>query len=185
MAGDADALSEAARRGAANTPPLERNGRQERGLAEGDALHPVLQVASEAGPVGAIFPRASAADAEAYLAMRGNPDPFDERPNAPPRPLAASTLHQQREHIRLAASVLIEGGIPRADITSLADLVEPERFKMVLRHYMGANGQPNAFVICMAKTLDRDRLLSRRAQMPSTLPGSRHLPASFHPSHST
>ena len=36
----------------------------------------------------------------------------------------------------------------------LADLVQPERFKIVLRHYhSGANGQPNAFVICLAQTL--------------------------------
>ena len=99
------------------------------------------------------LPESFRRDAEAYLAMRGDPDPFDERPNAPPRPLAASTLHQQREHVRLAASVLIESGIPKEDIKSLAALVEPDRFKMVLRHYMGANGKPNAFVICMAKTL--------------------------------
>jgi integrase len=93
------------------------------------------------------------ADAEAYLAMRANPDPFDERRNAPPRPLAPRTLHQQREHVRLAASVLIEAGTLRTDATSLADLVEAEHFKQVLRHYMGANGEPKAFVVCMAKTL--------------------------------
>jgi integrase len=92
-------------------------------------------------------------DADAYTAMRANPDPFDERPNAPRSALAESTLHQQREHIRLSASVLIESGVPGEDIKSLADLIEPERFKTVLRHYRGANGQPNAFVICLAKTL--------------------------------
>ena len=75
-------------------------------------------------------------DAEAYLAMRAKPDLFDERPNAPRRPLAESTLHQQSEHLRLAASVLIESGVPVEDIKSLADLVEPERFKTILRHYL-------------------------------------------------
>ena len=50
-------------------------------------------------------------------------------------PLAESTLRQQREHLRLAASVLIESGVAVEDIKSLADLVEPERFKAVLRHY--------------------------------------------------
>ena len=40
------------------------------------------------------------------------------------------------------------------EITSLADLVEPERFKTVLRHYHErANRKPNAFVIGLAKTL--------------------------------
>lgn len=92
-------------------------------------------------------------DTEAYLAMRAEPDLFDERPNAPRGPLALSTLRQQREHLRLAASVLVESGEAVEDIKSLADLVEPERFKTILRHYLGADGQPNAFVVCLAKTL--------------------------------
>ena len=94
------------------------------------------------------------AAAEAYLAMRANPDPFDERPNAPVRPLAASSVNQQMMHLRLAASVLVESGVPIENLTSLAELVEPERFKMVLRHYhQRANGQPNAFVVGLAITL--------------------------------
>ena len=90
-------------------------------------------------------------DAEAYLAMRAEPDLFDERPNAPRRPLAATTLRQQREHLRLAASILIQSG---EEIASLADLIRPEQFKAVLRYYHSqANGEANAFVIALAKTL--------------------------------
>jgi integrase len=90
-------------------------------------------------------------DADAYLALRANPDLFDERPEAPKRPLAASTLRQQREHLRLAASVLLQDG---EDIGALADLVKPEQFKKVLRYYHNqANREPNAFVITLAKTL--------------------------------
>jgi integrase len=93
-------------------------------------------------------------DAEAYLAMRANPDPFDENPNAAKQPLAPSTLRQQRDHLRLTASILIEGGTAVEDIKCLADLLDLERFKLVLRRYHHrANGQPNAFVICVAKTL--------------------------------
>ena len=93
-------------------------------------------------------------DADACLAARGKPDLFDERPDAPRGPLAASTLHQQRVHLRLAASVLIESGIALADIKSLADLVEPERFKTILRHYHEqADRKPNAFVISLSITL--------------------------------
>ena len=100
------------------------------------------------------LPASSRADAEAYLAMRANPDPFDERPNAPVRALAASTLQQQKAHLRLAASVLVESGMPVAEVTSLAVLVHPERFKTVLRHYHErANGQPNAFAVCLSTTL--------------------------------
>ncbi len=93
-------------------------------------------------------------DAEAYLAGRADPDVFDETAAAPRRPLAPKTLRQQREHLRLAASVLVEAGTDVADIASLADLVERERFKTVLRHYHNKwNGQPSAFAVCLAKTL--------------------------------
>jgi integrase len=100
------------------------------------------------------LPASFRADVEAYAAMRLNPDLFDERPNAPPRPLAASTIQQQKAHLRLAGSVLVEGGVPLAQVTSLSILVEPERFKTVLLHYHErAGGQPNAFVVCLAQTL--------------------------------
>ena len=90
-------------------------------------------------------------DADAYLTLRANPDLFDQRPEAPNRPLAATTLRQQSEHLRLAASILVQNG---EEIASLADLVRPEQFKTILRHYLGqAKGEPNAFVIALAKTL--------------------------------
>jgi integrase len=90
-------------------------------------------------------------DADAYLELRANPDLFDERPEAPKRPLAATTVRQQRIHLRLAASILVQKG---EEVDSLADLVRPERFKAILRHYHNqANGEPNAFVVGLAKTL--------------------------------
>lgn len=93
-------------------------------------------------------------DAEAYLAMRANPDPFDENPKAPKRPLAQNTLRQQREHLRVAASILIESGTAVKDSKCLADLVEPGALKCVLRYYHDrANRQPNAFVNSLAQTL--------------------------------
>jgi integrase len=50
--------------------------------------------------------------------------------------------------------VLIESGIAKADIEGLADLLNLERFKLVLSHYNSrANGQPNAFAISLSKTL--------------------------------
>jgi integrase len=100
------------------------------------------------------LPASLLGDTESYLAMRARPDPFDERPNAPIRALAASTLQQQKAHLRLAASVLVESGLPVAEVSSLAVLVEPERFKTVLRYYHErANGQPNAFAVCLSTTL--------------------------------
>ena len=93
-------------------------------------------------------------DVRSYIALRADPDLFDERQNAPMRALAASTLHQQGLHLRLSASVLVESGVPVEEITSLAHLIEPERFKTILRHYLQRrDGTPNAFAVCLAKTL--------------------------------
>jgi hypothetical protein len=89
-------------------------------------------------------------DADAYLSLRANPDLFDQRPEAPKRPLAATTLRQQSEHLRLAASILVQNG----EISSLADLVRPERFKTILRYYHDqAKREPNSFVVALATTL--------------------------------
>jgi hypothetical protein len=123
-------------------------------------------------------------DVEAYLAIRARPDPFDESPSAPPRPLAASTLNQQREHLRLSASLLIESGVPIEEIACLADLVEPERFKAILLPYhLRANRQPNAFVICLAQTLIQvakyhvdvsEELIAELKRIASKLPAVPH-----------
>lgn len=93
-------------------------------------------------------------DADAYLAMRENPDLFDDRPDAPTRPLAVATLRQQREHLRLAASVLVAQGHSIDTITSLTDLVDIAAFKTILRHYHDqAGGKANAFATGLATTL--------------------------------
>jgi integrase len=90
-------------------------------------------------------------DADTYLALRANRDVFDKRPKAPKRPLAATTLRQQRLHLRLAASILAQSG---ERVESLAHLVSLERVKTILRYYHNqANREPNAFVIGLAKTL--------------------------------
>lgn len=93
-------------------------------------------------------------DVDAYIGMREAPDVFADDPDSPTRPLAATTLRQQREHLRLAGSVLVEHGRPVDAITSLADLVEVEAFKVILRHYYDqADHQANAFATCLATTL--------------------------------
>lgn len=119
-------------------------------------------------------------DAERYLTAREKPDLFDECPNAPRRPLAKTTLRQQSEHLRLGASVLVRSGTAVEDITRLADLTEPEAFKIILRHYYDkADGAPNAFAVGVAKTLQQvaryhvgasqeelDRLKALAAKLP-------------------
>jgi integrase len=121
-------------------------------------------------------------DAEAYLAMRRQPDPFEESVRAPRRPLADKTLRQHREHLRLSASVLINSKHISPNQIALRHLVEVEAFKCILRHYnQKANGEANAFATCLAKTLiqvawyqvgaddqhvDRLRAIARRLPEP-------------------
>ncbi len=93
-------------------------------------------------------------DADAYLGVRRNPDLFATEGPVPRRPLAETTLRQHREHLRIAAS-LVERQHGGADhLQRLSDIVTPEAFKVVLRHYYErAQGKPNAFAISIAKTL--------------------------------
>lgn len=91
------------------------------------------------------------ADAEAYFRTRAKPDPFGD---GPARRLANSTLRQQREHIRLGASVLVTAGWSVESLRTLADLVSPEAAKTILRYYFNkADGEPSAFAEAVGKTL--------------------------------
>ena len=113
-------------------------------------------------------------EAEAYLSQRKNPDLFDESDKAPTRPLASSTVRQQREHLRIAASILMRQHGVNPDRITLSHLVSPNSFKIVLRSLVNqaieknrrkliAQGvqdpaildavPPNAFAICLAATL--------------------------------
>jgi integrase len=100
------------------------------------------------------LPEGFRADAEAYLELRRNPDLFDMGANHPKRPVAVLTLRQQQEHIRLAASILMREGAQTQALSSLADLITPEAFKTVLRHYHHqTNRNPSSFATALAKTL--------------------------------
>jgi hypothetical protein len=93
-------------------------------------------------------------DVEDYLAKRADIDIFDELTTRPRRPLAPSTIKLHREQLRLAASILVNDGIEVGTINSLADVVQIERFKIILRHYHGRRkGEPSAFAIGIANTL--------------------------------
>ena len=94
------------------------------------------------------------AEAEAYFALRANPDVFDADPATPKRKLAPNTIGRQREHLRLAASVLVREGALVDATYGLADLVAMDAFKTVLgRYHKQAGGKPNSFVGVLAKTL--------------------------------
>ena len=99
---------------------------------------------------------------------------------------APATLHQQSEHLRLSASVLVESGIDVAEIASLAVLVQPERVPVDSRHYHNqAHGQPSTFAIALTKTLIQAvcGIMLALRNISSLNPGG--WPPSFHPSPST
>lgn len=71
-------------------------------------------------------------DVKRYLTWASVPDPLAE--NARARALAPLSLRLQRTHIHSAASAAAAAGIPVDQFTSLANLVEPETFRAILRH---------------------------------------------------
>lgn len=112
-------------------------------------------------------------EAEAYLSLREKPCLFAESDEVPTKALATSTVRQQMEHLRIAASILMQHGA-KPDEMTLAHLISPTSFKTVLqslidqskdkhRRKLASGGAgdgalsleapPNAFVICLAMTL--------------------------------
>jgi integrase len=76
---------------------------------------------------------------EKYLAWAAMPDPLDEGARA--RALAPKTLRLRREQIHSAVNSAVAAGIPVAQLTSLAALVDPETFKLLLRQRWQQDGR--------------------------------------------
>ena len=115
--------------------------------------------------------------------MRADPDPFD--PSHPVRPLAPRTIQLRRQQLRLAAAALVEKGRDPATVTSLAELVEPDAFKDILRQLLADHGgEPNTWSEGVGKALiatarewvrqgeDKEAELKRLfARLPKARPG--------------
>jgi integrase len=87
-----------------------------------------------------------------HLAWCSGSDVFNE--NARPRPLAAQTLKLRRDQIHAAVTALVAAGIKPLAIKSLADLVNPGAFKLILRQrYNAANGRENSYNRALAEAL--------------------------------
>jgi integrase len=71
-------------------------------------------------------------EVETYLVWCSVPDPLDDKARA--RALAPETVRLRRDHIHLAASAACAAAITAERLTSLAQLVDPETFRAVLRH---------------------------------------------------
>lgn len=78
------------------------------------------------------FPHSFQRDVEAWLSHLRGDDPFAE--GAVPRPLRPATLKHRRFQIRMFASALVRRGHRIEEITSLAYIVDLERFKDGLRY---------------------------------------------------
>ena len=76
-------------------------------------------------------------EVEKYLVWCSVPDPLDDKARA--RALAPETVRLRRDHIHLAASAACTFGIAAERLT-LAQLVEPETFRAVLRHLWAKRG---------------------------------------------
>ena len=78
-------------------------------------------------------------EVEKYLVWCSVPDPLDDKARA--RALAPETLRLRHDHIHLAASAACAAGVDPERLTSLAELVEPETFRLALRHLWQKNGK--------------------------------------------
>ena len=87
-----------------------------------------------------------------HLAWCSGSDVFNAE--ARPRPLAARTLNLRRNQIHAAVTALVEAGTTPSAIKSLADLVTPGAFKLILRQrYNAANGRENSYNRDLAEAL--------------------------------
>jgi integrase len=91
-------------------------------------------------------------DVENHLTWCSGVDPFAA--DARPRALAPRTLKLRRNQIHAAVTALVESGVKPAVIQSLADLVSPGNFKLILRRRLqAAGGRENAFNRDLAEAL--------------------------------
>jgi integrase len=98
------------------------------------------------------LPESFRSDVDAHLAWAAGTDPFD--PDARPRPLAPRSITLRRTYIHAAVTALAQSGVPVEEITSLADLTSPDRFKTIVQErYRRAGKKANAFNDGLAKAL--------------------------------
>ena len=99
-----------------------------------------------------VLPASFLKELEGHKAWALGPDPFD--PTARTRPLAPRTVTLRVNFVHAAVTALVASGIPPDQITSLAVLVTPENFKLILRRRFDQVGEkPNAFNDGLAKAL--------------------------------
>ena len=76
------------------------------------------------------FPASLKADVDAFLVRLSGADLSEDGPS---RPARAATLKTREYQLRVGASALVHKGVDAESICSLADIVNLERFKLILR----------------------------------------------------
>jgi hypothetical protein len=77
-------------------------------------------------------------------------DIFDDA--APTQPLRPTTIRTQKEHLRMAATIVSASGAP----SSLADLCRPQAFKLVINNFVERHGKGvTPYIAQMAWTLTK------------------------------
>jgi integrase len=84
------------------------------------------------------FPAFLQTEVQAYLAALRDPDPMDL---AQGRPAGEIHVQQARRSLMRAATCLAQSGVPHAEISSIARLVEPDAFRAIAR-VLHAEGLP-------------------------------------------
>jgi len=98
------------------------------------------------------FPTSFQGCVTSYLAWLEDKDVLAE--DRPPRRCKPRTIDLRRSQIQLSASALVTWGRNIDEIKSLADLVDVEAVKDILRHYLNKNGDaPTSFIQGLAITL--------------------------------
>ena len=90
-------------------------------------------------------------DVEACMTRLGGADLLDE--DGPDKPLRPITLNWRRFQARMAASALVGAGVAVTEIKSIADVVTPVRFRMVLNALLQRYGGKTAHIYGLATAL--------------------------------
>jgi integrase len=98
------------------------------------------------------LPESFCTDVDNYLAWCAMPDPLDDAARV--RALASTTRRLRRDHIHSAVTTAIAAGIDRSQLRSLANLVEVETYRTILRQRYADDGRTlSAYTHGIAGTL--------------------------------
>ena len=104
------------------------------------------------GPEWEDFPQGLRDDIDAYCERIGKRHKTTSGKIA--RPCKASTIDTRRRELVAAVRAAVEAGIPLGELSSLRDLLRPDRVEIIIEHYWQKNGEkPSLYTIDLASKL--------------------------------